>query len=62
MITLEKLTEELDVNQIDEVVAGAWTTKDGNGNPKSSGSDDDYAIGLNLGPVFIGTTFKWTWT
>jgi len=29
MITLEKLTEELDVNQIDEIVAGAWTTEGG---------------------------------
>lgn len=57
MITLEKLTNELQINNIDEVYGG-WTTTGG-----SSGSNDRsrYSIRI-LGTFQFNYTVHWTLT
>ena len=55
MITLEKLTNELQINNIDEVYGGwSWTTAGG-----SSGSDDRYHISF-WGIVSYSLHHTWT--
>lgn len=60
MITLEKLTKELNFNQTDEVIAGLWTT--GTNVPKSSGSDDRYSGTISVGYKGVGISVDWSFT